>query len=58
MFGRFTPKFWKRKIRKGIFGGQIQPHQKVRELHQRIQNNEKEEFENFEEEFEKQLKDL
>ncbi len=56
---RFYRKFWHRSNKnQGIFGGKIASHQEVKALNDKINNHEAQEFEAFEEEFDKELKDL
>ncbi|MCF7906232.1 hypothetical protein K9L63_03550 [Candidatus Gracilibacteria bacterium] len=55
---RFSPQFWKKKSRKSVFGGQVQPVEEVKALNDRIKKVEKKELEQFEKEFEKQAQHL
>ena len=56
---RFYKQFWKRKKnRRSAFGGEVKSQEEVRELSQRIKLHEANEFEKFEEDFDKVLENL
>lgn len=56
---RFYKQFWKRKNhRKSAFGGTVKSKEEVDALSKKIKLHEKKEFEAFEEDFDKVLKEL
>ncbi len=56
---KYYRQFWKKKNnRKSAFGGTIKPMEEVNALTKKIKKHEKAEFEAFEEDFDKVLKDL
>lgn len=48
----------KKRSRKSAFGGKVASHQEVEALNQKIEAHEAEEFEDFEKNFDQQLKNL
>ncbi len=56
---RFYKKFWRRGSKnRGIFGGKIASQEEVRKLNKRIEAHEEAEMEEFEKDFDEQLKNL
>lgn len=62
MFRRYSQRFWKRKKttggRQGLFGGEILPMQKVKNLSSKIKSREKNEQDSFDQAFEAELAKL
>lgn len=57
---RFSKQFWKssKRSRKSAFGGTVKSQKEIKNLNQKIKAVEKEEFDNFEADFDKILKNL
>ncbi len=54
----FYKHFWKKKKRKGLFGGEILSHDEIRHLSKKIKGHEEKEMEQADVELEESLKEL